>query len=555
MRLDSNQERIASHVDGPALTLAGPGSGKTTVLTERTVRLCRKTGHPERILCITFTKAAGKEMENRFLKLWQKEEESSDIPLFRTVHSFCNGIIKEYERLTGEKYKRIDGNGGEKRKIISKLYHEINLEEGDSYTIDRLEAYEKSSGSPPEVKGAKRIFESYEKYKYDNNLIDFNDMITLAGDILSSEEPKKLTVKEKICEAFDYVQVDEAQDLTKQQFEIVKALGLNNVFVVADDDQSIYGFRGAEPQCLFDFKNDFSNCKIFYLSANYRSVGNIVDCSCKFIAQNKERFDKNLHSKNKSGANPVIKCFKNGIKQAEFIFKETEKLFEMRPNIKIGVLYRNNISGLLPRTLFACQNRNYICGEDYFKTSEMEILDDILLQMRKIERQKTVIPTPNKLLRILMEGGIYQQIENHCRKSGRNLCYKNIVIEFLTMLCRNCNSVSEMITVLDKIDLKRIGPSGLGNFCVELSTVHSSKGLEYDAVFLMDIVKGEFPGRKAEQGKALEEERRLFYVAMTRAKELLYILYPQSREQESIFVDELKSIISSNSKNLDEITY
>lgn len=542
--LDENQEKIVSHIDGPALVLAGPGSGKTTVLIERTIRLARKIKMPQKILCVTFTNAAAREMEKRFLQSQNETDDNfSQTPVFKTVHSFCNEVIKEYERSVGVKYKRIEGNSGEKRKIFKDLYKEINGEDGEEYIIDKLNDFNKKSNTVLEIKGFRKIMASYDIYKNKYCMIDFDDMITIALGILSSAEKNKLRIREYFCSRFDYIQVDEAQDLTSEQFAIIEMIGKHgNVFVVADDDQSIYGFRGAAPECLFKFQKNFSDCQTYYLSRNYRSVGNIVDYSCKFIAQNKDRFSKNLYSKNIKGPVPRIKCFKNGIKQAEFVCKETKKLLKVNKDTKIGVLYRNNISGLLPRAVFVCEGYNLKCGEDFFKTREMDFLDDIISVMRSMERNCVVVPTPSKMLRTLREEGLSNKLENYCRNSGRNIYYKEILSEFLEFLCMYSGSVKNMVSLLDKIDDKNIISRTCNTCCVELSTVHSSKGLEYDVVFLIDVVRGEFPGRNATVGKALEEERRLFYVAMTRAKESLYVLYPQRRGEESAFITELKKL-------------
>lgn len=546
-KLDDNQNKIVLHSTGAALTLAGPGSGKTTVLTERTVRLARKVSDPTKILCVTFTNAAGDEMANRFIKSYASFEKTVDkIPVFKTVHSFCNEIIKYYEIVSGVRYTRIEGDNKGKEKIIIELYKEINGDLPDSNVIEKLTALSCDSKRIPEIKNVKKIMLNYKSYKDKKNLIDFDDMIFFAKEILTSESESKRVVRDFFCNRFEYVQVDEAQDLTAEQFEIMEMIAKNgNIFVVADDDQSIYGFRGAAPNCLFEFQKIYADCKKYYLSRNYRSVRNIVDCSCQFISSNKERFAKKLYSEKEMGPMPVIKSFTNGIKQAEFIIKESQKLISTESDLKIGVLYRNNISGLLPRAVFIQNGYCFKCGDNSYKTNEIDFLDIIISKMRKIERKSIIVPTPSKILRLLKEEGLGVQLDNYCRESGRNMYYKDIVAELIEYLCKKNDSVVQIVQMLDKIDDAGVDLNDKQNIFAEFSTVHSSKGLEYDVVFVIDVVKGEFPGRGATSGRELEEERRLFYVAMTRAKKYLYVLYPERGNEKSVFIKEMSKIVKA----------
>ena len=542
-KLDSAQLEIAMHTNGAALTLAGPGSGKTTVLTERTVRLAKKIQKPEKILCVTFTNAAGREMENRYKKAQEISGfDVRNIPVFKTVHSFCNEIIREYEKLTGVKYKRIEGASNCKKSIITEIYKDTNGYIPERGIIELLCGQSVTEDTVLEIKNFRKIMQMYQSYKKERALIDFDDMILLAREILESREPKKINIKEKFITRFEYVQVDEAQDLTKEQFEIMEIIARNgNIFVVADDDQSIYGFRGAAPECLFAFKEKFPDCKVYFLERNYRSVKNIVDCSCRFIEQNKDRFEKHLYSEKEIGARPEIICLKNSVEQAEYIYKEANKLIEEDNSIKIGVLYRNNISGLLPRTVLVCNKKAFVSQGEDFKTYEIDFLNVVISKMRKKERNSVFVPGPYKMLRKLKEEGLDRELENYCRETRKNEYYRQIVSGFLTYACKKANSVEELVAILDKIDNKRNINEKECN--INFSTVHSSKGLEYDAVFIADVVAGEFPGRKATHGKALEEERRLFYVSLTRAKKYLYVLYPENKREESIFIGEFRRIV------------
>ena len=551
--LNDAQREAVEHGTGPALTLAGPGSGKTTVLTERTLNLVRKTRMPEQILSVTFTNAAGEEMRNRYeaaARIHFPELRNSGEPRFQTVHSFCNGLIREYEKITSIRYHRIEGVSGGKTEILRKIYYEINLEEADPYLIHQIGNRSENS-SEPEIKNIKRIKAAYEQYKRQQNLLDFDDMMDGTAVILHSDGFVQKRIREQYQEHFRFIQVDEAQDLTQIQFDILQIIAASrNIFVVADDDQSIYGFRGASPSCVSSFYRNQNDCKLYHLSKNYRSVQNIVRTSEQFISKNTERFDKNLYSEKECGRMPQIKECRNSLLQAEFVVKELRKLQRRNPYLETGILYRNNISGLLISAVFAKENMSYYHQGDLPESSEIVFLESVLQKIRDRERsERHILPQPIQTFRNLLEEGLEREFELYCRDTRQHMRYKDAVLPFFFYLCSVCASWQEAVRLLDQIDAARKANAQC-NIC--LSTVHSAKGLEYDAVFIIDAVMGEFPGSGASSGKLLEEERRLFYVALTRARNHLYVTYPLHRgnlyenkktEQESVFVTEFKQCL------------
>ncbi|MFR1517874.1 MAG: ATP-dependent helicase [Clostridia bacterium] len=554
-KLNAAQQEAAMHFTGPALTLAGPGSGKTTVLTERTLNLVRRTRTPEQILSVTFTNAAGDEMRKRYRKASGaciEELQTEAEPVFQTVHSYCNGLIREYERNSAVRYERIDEKTGGKMEILRKLYAEINGEEADPYLLNRIG--NSRSGSPdPEIKNWRKIRKCYDAYKRQRRLIDFDDMIDLASEILHSDSCDKKRIREQNQERFRFLQVDEAQDLTKEQFDILQIIAASrNIFVVADDDQSIYGFRGASPVCVRVFYQSHPDCKLYRLSRNYRSAHKLVRVSAAFISKNSDRFDKTLYSEKEEEGTLRIKACGNSILQASFLRKEIRDLRRKEDGLTVGILYRNNISGLLPRALFTKENMPYTLMGEKTEIDSLPFLDGILSAIRMREREsRWILPPPAETLRRLLEEGLEHRFESYCRDTRQHMRYKDAVLSFVFYLCDVCGSWKEAVRLLDRLDAAA-NNTNEGSIC--FTTVHSAKGLEYDAVFIIDAILGEFPGCGAAEGKLLEEERRLFYVAMTRARKYLYITYPLRRgnlyadrrpEKESIFLSEIKACMQA----------
>ena len=267
MELSLNQEKAINHVNGPALVLAVPGAGKTTVIIHRTINLISNHRvNPDKILSITFSKSSAMDMKNRFEKMYPGFNRTGI--KFSTIHSFCYGLIREYAYIKKTDYKLIEEekNAFNKYNLLKKIYLEINNE---YITEEKLEilisaiSYIKNMMINPndfinankiEIDNFLRIYTVYENYKKRHNLLDFDDMLTISLEILNSNKYLLAKYRDK----YNYIQLDEGQDTSKIQMEIIRLLASpkDNLFIVADDDQSIYGFRGAYPQGLFDFKKD-----------------------------------------------------------------------------------------------------------------------------------------------------------------------------------------------------------------------------------------------------------------------------------------------------------
>ncbi|MCX7746219.1 MAG: ATP-dependent helicase [Clostridia bacterium] len=629
--LDQDQERAAAHVEGPAVILAGPGSGKTTVITARTAFLVLEKGiDPSGILTLTFNRAARYEMENRFNRIFGETVKQKIN--FSTMHSFCNWVVMDYERKRGKRLKRIEGDietEDNKRKIIWRIYQEIN---GTGLNDDQLEDVINEIGFVKNkmikdfqnmsfnTKNFSALYKAYEDYKRSKLYMDFDDMLSFAYGILVKCPDILNYYKSK----YRFFQVDEGQDLSKIQFEILKLLvksEKSNLFLVADDDQSVYGFRGAEPRYIFDLEKEFPECKLFRLENNYRSSRNIVEISSRFIKGNIQRYDKVHRTENGVGVDPVILRVNDEEKQLKFLKEEVHKF--LREGKKVAVLYRNNLSSLSIVDAFdrkgipykVKQNKlfffNHWVVQDilaFFKFSldpydknsflriyykmnryisksmlecalesenEDAVIDGILKSDEiKPYQQKILIELkgefkrlarshPSFVLQYIEEQFKYfSNVSDYCENTGLSFEYLYSFFGIIKTIAAGCQTVPQFLQRMEVLQELVDKPGKVqSENPVTLTTLHSSKGLEYDCVFMVDLTEGEIPGNrtsemvKKEQDSSIEEERRIFYVGMTRAKEYLYLISPETKneipESRSPFVDEVIQCI--HERVLDEL--
>ncbi len=641
--LNEEQKNAVSHKGGPALILAGPGSGKTTVITARVAYLVKTAGvMPQNILTLTFNKAAQLEMERRFNKLY-----GSDITgrvHFATLHSFCNRVVRDYERIKGRRLRRIEGNDQEinKHQLLKEIYQSINnskINDDELETLINEIGLVKNSlikdfdGLTFTTKRFQQIYKSYEDYKKSNLLIDFDDMLTYAYSILS-RYPELL---EHYRNSYSYIQVDEGQDLSKIQFEIIRLLSERhrNLFIVADDDQSIYGFRGAHPQFILDFEKQFRGCSIFRLENNYRSTENIVSLSSRFIKNNKNRYDKNHVTLNGKLTEPEIIKALDQRDQLQFILdklisfsqlSDIEQNTHIKPKTylkgrkkQIAILYRNNLSSVLSADIL---NRNgipfrlrqnrlfffkhwlvqevsaflifaldpqdveafskiYYRMNRYISKAMLEcamtgdagkpVIDRIMAGVElklfqieglfklKLEFLNLAKKPPINALQYIKNNFKYSEsVKEYCSLVGLSYEYISRLFEILQGIALNCQTIVEFLDRLAELEKLFEGSNNWDNdegiLEITLSTIHSSKGLEYDCVFMIDLINSELPGEKAIEKAAdakdlslLEEERRLYYVGMTRARQSLFMIYPTAangdRVSPSLFLKELAVLL------------
>ena len=616
MELSLNQEKAINHVNGPALVLAVPGAGKTTVIIHRTINLISNHRvNPDKILSITFSKSSAMDMKNRFEKMYPGFNRTGI--KFSTIHSFCYGLIREYAYIKKTDYKLIEEekNAFNKYNLLKKIYLEINNE---YITEEKLEilisaiSYIKNMMINPndfinankiEIDNFLRIYTVYENYKKRHNLLDFDDMLTISLEILNSNKYLLAKYRDK----YNYIQLDEGQDTSKIQMEIIRLLASpkDNLFIVADDDQSIYGFRGAYPQGLFDFKKDYPKGKFFYMENNFRSTKNIVSLSNKFIKKNKTRYNKNITTEN-SYLEPINIIKVNNIdEQYKYILKGLE---ENGPN-STAVLFRNNLSAvglieILEKNKLPFKTRdtklkffnhwlvNEILNLMKFSedTSRMEIFENLYYKIKgyiskkQINYAKTldsnacvfdrIMEYPGisefykknlrelkldfkritklkpydaiKYIESILEYGEY--LKENSKKYGMTYDTLKMYIFYLELIAKSTNSLSEFIGRLNHLQYL-CSNSNTNSDSITLSTVHSAKGLEFDRVYMVDLIEGEFPNfnqDSSEDLESLEEERRLFYVGMTRAKKYLTLITYKNLEEKQLeqsrFLDELQEL-------------
>ncbi|WP_461467398.1 ATP-dependent helicase [Parvimonas micra] len=613
MKFTSQQVDAIKHFEGPALILAVPGSGKTTVLLNRILNLINNHNiDPSKIISITFSKSQGIDMERRFLA--QNPEFRGKIT-FKTIHAFCYEIVRNYMKLKNIKKTLIEGNNEFNRILILKrVYYQKNYKKlSDEEINDFFSIYDFTKNKMYDFEGYLRknhfisnrslmlkLYNLYNEIKIQNNFMDFNDLLILANEYISTDKKLLKALKNR----YKFFQIDEGQDTSTLQFEIIRKIVFpeNNVFIVADDDQSIYSFRGASPENLLNFKNIYPNSKIFFMDKNFRSTKNIIKISNKIIQGNKIRYEK--YSKHTTEENSQIMLFKvkNSTIQARELVK---RISEINPNETIGVLYRNNISSLYIADILKNNDIDFFVKENKFDFYSNRILNDVknillfsedttdlevfkriyfklnayikkdfitkleykpynqcvlesLLDLdelndfylnkftslrndfKRLKRMKM----EDKIDCILYELGYGDYLDNF--NDFSNLNY-NLIFDLIKYLSKDLKTFDEFIEKLDNLkELLKNASSSKSN--ISISTIHSSKGLEYDNVFIIDLIDGEFPQKSILNSfdeKLLEEERRLFYVAMTRARKRLFLYTIKERNnlpvEPSIFYNELKN--------------
>ncbi len=574
MNLTSIQKKAAEFKDGPCLVLAVPGAGKTTMLLER-IKILSKNVDPQKILTLTFSKTQSQDMKNRF---------GTSDSNFMTIHAFCYLIIRNYLKKYNRELRLIEASDSyNKYHLVRDIYKSINnkkLSREDVETFFTETSYMKNALldlsylDKVRIKNIKEIFNEYERFKKENHFIDFDDMQSIALRLLE-ENPRLLR---SIQRKYQYFQLDEGQDSSILQFKILNMIVSknNNLMVVADDDQSIYSFRAAEPEYLLNFKKYYPDSQIIIMNENHRSSANISCLANQFIKLNKNRYQKDIISNKENGEKIVIKYLKDFKDEYDFILKNLD------PNNTNAIIFRNNISAINLISFLLEDDINFTISEDFLKFFESQIIEDIFDVIRFSEDFNDVEAFTNiyyKISTYLKKSEIealaskpsrldvfsyfydildYDRRENlyqiekklkHIRKLplDRKISYiynylsyksyaslrsnkfaeenvnKDIYIESLINFSRGLKNINDFY---DKIGLvKDKIKFSLGNPLI-LTTIHKSKGLEYDRVFIIDMIKNEFPMINYDENPdaAMEEERRIFYVAMTRARQALFIL-------------------------------
>lgn len=595
MILTDVQNKAANFVDGPSLVLAVPGAGKTTMLLERINNLSKSIPQ-NKILTLTFSRTQAIDMKNRF---------GSDDTNIMTIHAFCYLIIRNYLKKFHRELRLLESTDAyNKYDLVRRIYQDINnkkVSREDVLTFFTETSYMKNAMldesylQKVRIKNIEKVYEVYEDFKKSNNYIDFDDMQTIALRLLD-ENPRLL---KSIQNKYQYFQLDEGQDTSLLQFEILnRIVSLNNNFmVVADDDQSIYSFRAANPDYLLNFKDYYPGAEIFIMNENHRSSKNIARLAGEFIKYNNFRYIKNFISKKEEGERVLIKTLKDAYDQYDFIKK----------NIDISksnsILFRNNISAINLVTFLLEDGIDFTINDDFLDFFKSQIIDDFFdiikfsddfsnveafeniyykirtfLKKTEIEKLSTKpinqdifdffyeildydrknslydiekklshirkLPLSRKISYIYKYLGYKEYSSLKANKFAEEVINKDLFVESLINFTKDLETIEDfdrkILNLKKKIRL--MPPSNL-----ILQTIHRSKGLEYDKVFVIDMNKNEFPiiDYEKDSKASLEEERRVFYVAMTRARENLFILSTKKRNNKKTLPSEFFTKVKS----------
>ena len=606
MGFNEAQTKAICHKNGPAMVLAGPGSGKTLVITRRVEYLIKKYGvRPEQILVITFTKAAAKEMRERFARITKDDR----FPVtFGTFHGIYYGILKWAYRMNASNIFSEEEKMMLLREVIAGMELEIEDEkeflQGIASEIGQiknnrlsLEEYESSNCSDQMFC---QIYEEYERRRKLLKKIDFDDMLVLCYELFQ-KRPDILQLWQK---KFQYILIDEFQDINQVQYDVIRMLALpeNNLFIVGDDDQSIYRFRGARPEIMLGFSKDYPNAKSIILDVNYRSTKAVVSAARRVIERNKNRYQKEIITVNEQGDNVHIQEVRHPVEESHYVREQIAKAVTAgtEPS-QIAVLYRTNTE---PRALVETFMEYHIpfqmkehlpnlyehfIGRDFQAYMRMALggrdRGDFLMIMNRpnryigrdsVDRGEISFENLRKYymekdwmvdridqlevdLKVISRMTPYAAIQYIRKSVGYDLFLNEYAIkrkmklEDLQELIREMEerakefkTIEEWFAHIEKyteeLRLQAVTRTENRN-AVSLMTFHAAKGLEYDTVFIIGANEDVTPYKKAELPEEMEEERRMFYVAMTRAKKHLTISYVREKNgkamEQSRFLGEL----------------
>ena len=590
--LNDKQREAVINTEGACLVLAGAGSGKTKVLTTRIAYLIKELGiDPRSILAITFTNKGANEMKERISKMIGIYSYEMQISTF---HSFGLSIIRDNYEILGFKKNFTILDSDDSLLIIKKILKDMDK---DPKEFNPKSVRNKISSAKNELINPSKLsefsvneFDSvvvdvYKKYQdklKNNNSVDFDDL--LMYPIMLFNDHKDILMKYQ--ERFKYILIDEYQDTNHVQYVLSKMLSAKykNICVVGDQDQSIYGFRGANYRNILNFEKDYPGCKVILLEQNYRSTKNILNAANDVIKNNKKRKDKNLWTDNDNGIKIKYKRCNDEKDEASYVVREILKLLESGERREdIAILYRTNAQSRNVEEFLLKENISYkVVGSFYFYNRKE--IKDLISYLKLIYNTNDDISL-NRIINVPKRGIGLKTLENLSNKasilnmsmfntidSGKELLFKNMMNELIE--ASNNLSLTELVDlILDKTGMKRelesensiesearlenleefksitksfedkYGVISLEEFLNEISlvsdieehkdetdvvtlmTVHSAKGLEFKYVFIIGLEEGIFPhARSLFDNEELEEERRLCYVAITRAKVRLWLV-------------------------------
>ena len=609
--LNKTQKAAVEAIDGPVLIFAGAGSGKTRVLTHKLYYLVDEgLFKPEEILAVTFTNKAAKEMKERVMKLLKTNE--LDLSM-GTFHSICARILREDIEVLGFSRHFAIYDVKDQLDLIKVLFEVFEISKTlitPNQLRNQISLFKNKMMDPAAVdrkartileKTVSKIYMEYQKNLKLNDALDFDDLLTFPLDIFE----KKPNVLKKYQKRWKYILVDEYQDTNRAQFQFLTNLAKahENICVVGDDDQSIYGWRGADVSNILDFEKTFSSCRVFTLEKNYRSTQEILNAATAVVMNNDKRANKNLVAANGSGETLGLIETIDEQEEASAIVSSIEKEIKLNKRTfnKFSVLYRTNAQSRALEESFIRQGIPYnIIGSVRFY--ERKEVKNVLAYLRLIVNLKDTISL-RRIINFPARGIGAKTIDKCVQQSEKDKIefidvlknpnkmdirgkqadalfkFYNVIIKYHDLrkklsaseLARSLveeigvlshfkeskepdakdrfDNVAELLTSIEEFSIRN-PKSGLSNFLedvslqtdidhwndsdnrVTLMTIHSSKGLEFPVVFIAGMDEGLFPlFRSLDDKSELEEERRLFYVALTRAEQKVYLLYATNRRR------------------------
>lgn len=627
-KLNENQLKAVNHLDGPCMVLAGPGSGKTRVITYRIANMVvNKNIKPTSILAISFTKASSIEMKNRALSL------SNDFRMnkvtYGTFHSVFFRILRYFENyniesILDEKTKRIglknilkglNIENADDDETIGQVINEISYVKNE--LMDKRDFKSEVLTNDEFIK----VYNFYEEYKQQMNKIDFDDMLIKTYELLKNNK----AALDRVRSVYRYILVDEFQDINKVQFEALKLIAnpSNNIFVVGDEDQSIYGFRGSRPDFLLEFEEYFSNTNKVLLDINYRSKGEIINIANRLIEKNTNRYEKVIKCGQGNGAKVNYISPEDSEEEAVYIAKDIKNKVQedYTEYTDFAVIYRTNIQSRALVDVFMDMRIPFVVKDSIVTIYDHWAAQDILAYLRigvNPNSNKDWIRIINKPFRYISKDNLnlikdepdfINSLINKCDlhpKQVKTINDLDIDISYVKGLNPK-NAISYIRTtldydryILDYCANRKIKTNGLIEILNELessatnfktiqeylehiervkseivdnknnketdgvifTTMHSAKGLEFKNVYIIGANEGTIPHEKSyeiddeeKKNDQIEEERRLMYVAITRAEENICISSPINkygkRVSKSRFVEDIKA---PTKKEMDSIT-
>jgi len=596
------------HGRGPALVLAGAGSGKTRVITCRIAHLIQNSAaRPENILAVTFTNKAAKEMRERVQKLIGASRSAE--PLISTFHAFCVRLLRREIHHIGYRRDFSIYDTDDQKRLVKQAIEELKLADDDlkPRNVLSLISFAKNNGVAPEYfaerfpspfsKELEYIYEKYDLRLRNSNSLDFDDLLLKSVAVLEKNE----SLRRHYSDWFKYILVDEYQDTNKPQYKLLRLLTAahSNLFVVGDEDQSIYKFRGADIQNILTFENDFPGARIIRLEQNYRSRGTILKVAAAVVANNKERKGKTLWTQNQDGEKVTCRSSQSPRDEAWMIAGYIRSILNENPDDHIAILYRANFISRNFEDVLTRQGISYavVGSVAFFGRAEIKDMiaylrvilnpgdDAALLRIINTPARGIGGTTVDALTAAALEKGIPiletlrekirdQQLSSRSVKALQrfldlvdkwtaerenlspaellamvltDIQYKEALekhgateetagrianIDELIQAAAESEQRGEAITeFLDRAalssEMDHLDPAAR----VALMTLHSAKGLEFDTVFLVGMEEGLFPhSRSSESNADIEEERRLCYVGITRARKKLFITWTPFRK-------------------------